>query len=251
MRDVLRNVAQVSEDTRLCCLLDIQLTVQPVVVAVTKTNASSPAPYHGATLTSFASLSLEPYPLVAFSLRLPSKMADYLRPCSNHTVAPGKGVQIPLNSCDNDCSAPAGARSSNGTASSTETKATPEQSSLPPNPTCPELMVSLLSSTNQPIAEALARPGIDQRPIFGRHEWDDQDPPALKDAVGHLRCQVIHSMPLRAVCDGMANLDFEIEKEKAHLLGSELFICRVVDSNLGKGKESLVHYQRNYNSVSN
>ncbi|EJT47027.1 hypothetical protein A1Q1_04270 [Trichosporon asahii var. asahii CBS 2479] len=232
MRDVLRNVAQ------------------PVVVAVTKTNASSPAPYHGATLTSFASLSLEPYPLVAFSLRLPSKMADYLRPCSNHTIAPGKGVEIPLNSCDNDCAAPTGTGSECGTSPAALEATTPAPTSTPKT-TCPELMVSLLSSSNQAIAEALARPGVDQRPIFGRYEWDDSDPPALKDAVGHLRCQVIHSMPLKAVCDGLANLDFEIEKEKAHLLGSELFICRVVDSNLGQGKESLVHYQRDYNSVSN
>lgn len=222
---------------------------QPVVVAVTRTNASSPAPYHGATLTSFASLSLEPYPLVAFSLRLPSKMADYLRPCSNHTLAPGKGVQIPLNSCDNDCATDC---APNAEAPGTAGTAPPTPPSTPlPKATCPELMVSLLSSSNQGIAEALAKPGVDQRPIFGRYEWDDSDPPALKDAVGHLRCQVIHSMPLKAVCDGLANLDFEIEKEKAHLLGSELFICRVVGSNLGQGKESLVHYQRDYNSVSN
>lgn len=183
-------------------------------------------------------------------------MADYLRPCSGHTIAPGKGVQIPLNSCDHDCSPPM-SDSASPTPSPPNVqvedavKAALQTPLLAAKASCPEIMVSLLSSSNQEIAEALARPGVDQRPIFGRHEWDDSDPPALKDAVGHLRCQVIHSMPLRAVCDGLANLDFEIEKEKAHLLGSELFICRVVGSSLGLGKESLVHYQRDYNSVSN
>ncbi|KAL1407688.1 hypothetical protein Q8F55_007121 [Vanrija albida] len=61
MRAVLRNVAQ------------------PVVVAVARTQPGSSSAYHGATLTSFASLTLEPHPLVAFSLRLPSRMADLLR----------------------------------------------------------------------------------------------------------------------------------------------------------------------------
>ncbi|KAK8843359.1 hypothetical protein IAR55_007016 [Kwoniella newhampshirensis] len=66
LREVMRNVAQ------------------PVAIAVTSVPSSSPlhplARYHGATLTSFTSLTLHPHPLVAFSLRLPSRMADCLRP---------------------------------------------------------------------------------------------------------------------------------------------------------------------------
>ncbi|WVQ93260.1 hypothetical protein IAU59_000326 [Kwoniella sp. CBS 9459] len=61
---------------------------QPVAVAVTSVPPSSPlsgkAKYHGATLTSFTSLTLYPHPLVAFSLRLPSRMADCLRPWRTH-----------------------------------------------------------------------------------------------------------------------------------------------------------------------
>ncbi|KAG6329480.1 hypothetical protein ID866_9609, partial [Astraeus odoratus] len=34
--------------------------------------------YHGATLSSFTSIALDPYPLVAFSLRIPSRMATAL-----------------------------------------------------------------------------------------------------------------------------------------------------------------------------
>ncbi|WVF65598.1 hypothetical protein IAT40_000328 [Kwoniella sp. CBS 6097] len=62
---------------------------QPVAIAVTSVPASSPlsgkAKYHGATLTSFTSLTLYPHPLVAFSLRLPSRMADCLRPWRTHS----------------------------------------------------------------------------------------------------------------------------------------------------------------------
>ncbi|KIJ05597.1 hypothetical protein PAXINDRAFT_93251, partial [Paxillus involutus ATCC 200175] len=35
--------------------------------------------YHGATLSSFSSIALDPLPLVAFSLRVPSRMASALR----------------------------------------------------------------------------------------------------------------------------------------------------------------------------
>ncbi|WWC73150.1 uncharacterized protein I206_107116 [Kwoniella pini CBS 10737] len=68
LREVMRNVAQ------------------PVAIAVTSVPKHSSlfgkSKYHGATLTSFTSLTLYPIPLVAFSLRLPSRMADCLKPPS-------------------------------------------------------------------------------------------------------------------------------------------------------------------------
>ncbi|KIJ65182.1 hypothetical protein HYDPIDRAFT_131543 [Hydnomerulius pinastri MD-312] len=36
------------------------------------------AAYHGATLSSFSSIALDPFPLIAFSLRIPSRMASAL-----------------------------------------------------------------------------------------------------------------------------------------------------------------------------
>ncbi|CAG7847773.1 SubName: Full=Uncharacterized protein {ECO:0000313/EMBL:CCA69547.1} [Serendipita indica DSM 11827] len=36
-------------------------------------------PFHGATVSSFASIALHPHPLVSFSLRLPSRLADAIR----------------------------------------------------------------------------------------------------------------------------------------------------------------------------
>lgn len=103
------------------------------------------------------------------------------------------------------------------------------------------LTVSLLSGANQPIADSLAKPGLDQAAIFASRQWDKSDPPALVDAVGSLFCEVVYSVPLK---------DVGGETAEDCAPGSELFICRVVDANRGTGKDSLVHYQREYYSVS-
>ncbi|PIL24915.1 hypothetical protein GSI_12802 [Ganoderma sinense ZZ0214-1] len=66
-------------------------TAQPVAVLtalmdpnIPHKTASSPR-FHGATLSSFSSISMDPHPLVAFSLRIPSRMATSLT--SAHTTA--------------------------------------------------------------------------------------------------------------------------------------------------------------------
>jgi flavin reductase (DIM6/NTAB) family NADH-FMN oxidoreductase RutF len=109
-----------------------------------------------------------------------------------------------------------------------------------PSPSPIQLTISLSAGVNQPIADALAKPGHDQGHIFSAPQWNNSDPPALVDAVGNLRCEVVHSVPLRE-CGGETASD---------AAGSELFICRVVDAERGTGKDSLVHYQRDYYSVS-
>ena len=43
------------------------------------THSSSPLHFHGATLSSFTSIAMDPHPLVAFSLRIPSRMATQLQ----------------------------------------------------------------------------------------------------------------------------------------------------------------------------
>jgi flavin reductase (DIM6/NTAB) family NADH-FMN oxidoreductase RutF len=62
-------------------------TAQPVAVVTalmpssasnSPSRSSSPAKYHGATLSSFSSVALDPHPLVIFSLRVPSRMATSL-----------------------------------------------------------------------------------------------------------------------------------------------------------------------------
>lgn len=53
---------------------------KPVSVIVARLQDGT---YHGATLSSFSSIALHPDPLVSFSLRLPSRLADALRPPRN------------------------------------------------------------------------------------------------------------------------------------------------------------------------
>ncbi|KAJ3479876.1 hypothetical protein NLI96_g8755 [Meripilus lineatus] len=60
-------------------------TAQPVAVVTSLMPEKHISPdiphskYHGATLSSFTSIALDPHPLVAFSLRIPSRMATTLR----------------------------------------------------------------------------------------------------------------------------------------------------------------------------
>ncbi|KAJ3714231.1 flavin reductase like domain-containing protein [Lentinula raphanica] len=56
-------------------------TAQPVVVVTSLLHPTdkSPDSFHGATLSSFSSIAMDPYPLVAFSLIIPSRMAASLR----------------------------------------------------------------------------------------------------------------------------------------------------------------------------
>ena len=58
----------------------LRRTAQPVAIATSiLPNSSKPLAYHGATLSSVSSIAMEPYPLVAFSIRVPSRMATSLK----------------------------------------------------------------------------------------------------------------------------------------------------------------------------
>ncbi|KAJ8463570.1 hypothetical protein ONZ51_g10169 [Trametes cubensis] len=71
----------VQEDLRAL----LRETAQPVAVVTalkdTATNSQvgqASSPFHGATLSSFSSIAMEPHPLVTFALRIPSRMATSL-----------------------------------------------------------------------------------------------------------------------------------------------------------------------------
>jgi len=49
---------------------------------------STPPRYHGATISSFSSVAMHPYPTIAFSLRLPSRLAVVLRTSKNRYSYP-------------------------------------------------------------------------------------------------------------------------------------------------------------------
>ncbi len=58
---------------------------------------STPSRYHGATISSFSSVAMHPYPTIAFSLRLPSRLAVALRMSKNrhsHPVIPHMTVNF-------------------------------------------------------------------------------------------------------------------------------------------------------------
>ena len=64
--------------------------VQSVAIVTTRMEeeahehgGSTPPRYHGATISSFSSVAMHPYPTVAFSLRLPSRLAVALRTSKN------------------------------------------------------------------------------------------------------------------------------------------------------------------------
>ena len=57
-------------------------TAQPVAVITSNLLTALPEhsfTHHGATLSSFTSIAMDPYPLVSFSLRIPSRMATALK----------------------------------------------------------------------------------------------------------------------------------------------------------------------------
>ncbi|KAI0358256.1 hypothetical protein OH77DRAFT_1256558 [Trametes cingulata] len=66
-------------------------TAQPVAVVTAlmdpalSDKTEHPSRFHGATLSSFSSISMEPHPLVAFSLRIPSRMATSLTSAHSST----------------------------------------------------------------------------------------------------------------------------------------------------------------------
>lgn len=58
------------------------------------TTSRSPSHFHGATLSSFTSVAMDPYPLIAFSLRIPSRMAASLKSLVRDETAPHMVVNI-------------------------------------------------------------------------------------------------------------------------------------------------------------
>jgi len=54
-------------------------TAQPVAVVTSFMPPGCDSKYHGATLSSFTSIAMDPYPLITFSLRTPSRMGTSLK----------------------------------------------------------------------------------------------------------------------------------------------------------------------------
>ena len=230
-------------------------------------SSSSSTGYHGATLSSFTSLTLHPQPLVAFSLRLPSRLADYLRPSS--TAYP----------------------TSSSASSELSPTVTPDPLAVSPIASIGKaLSISLLATAHADIAAKLSKPGQDHSTLFSASPFVLPPPssdslalndnpsettlPILEDAIGTMTCEVVSSTLLRDVYpttpidEDSIPFDEEVEgaglraqPEKQHdggshpfppneVHGSELFICRVLDVKHGSGADTpIVYYKHQYTTV--
>ncbi|KAJ3568996.1 hypothetical protein NP233_g5356 [Leucocoprinus birnbaumii] len=79
-------------------------TAQPVAVVTAFMPPSSPhstpstkALHHGATLSSFTSIAMDPYPLVTFALRIPSRMANTLNLAADSAATHNTPAQMVIS----------------------------------------------------------------------------------------------------------------------------------------------------------
>lgn len=88
LRNAARQISQRTFSSESTSIKDevrtlLRETAQHVAVVTSSSGSlaqsASQHPYHGATLSSFTSIALDPFPLVAFSLRIPSRMAASLK----------------------------------------------------------------------------------------------------------------------------------------------------------------------------
>lgn len=125
--------------------------------------------YHGATLSSFSSIALDPTPLISFSLRLPSRLADAIT--SPPTL-------------------------------------TPTSSSAPSSPSSPShsrpriISISMLSSPLQPLAEAFSQARVDHEAILSDKSRWEGTPPLAIGSIGGIVCEVLKSVDLPELTEG-------------------------------------------------
>lgn len=157
-------------------------------IATVKIDAPFPH-FHGATLSSLTSVSLAPLPLVAFSLRLPSRLAAAI-------AAP------PASSPSTDSAAPspaapaapvlAGANVVLHYLSSAQTPLAASFAKALPAPT-PSSSASSTSSSPSPFA-------------LHPHTPSAEGIPVLSGCIGAISCRVLGSVPLSAA--GLASVGF-------------------------------------------
>ena len=108
MRALLRETAQpVAVVTSLMPIPKEHASTQPTSSSAQSSSPRSPpptgsvttttSPFHGATLSSFTSISMAPHHLVAFSLRVPSRMAASLADLSSATQQFSSSVHMVIN----------------------------------------------------------------------------------------------------------------------------------------------------------
>ena len=220
-------------------------TAQPVAVVTSlmPADASPSTPhalpsssrFHGATLSSFTSIALDPHPLVAFSLRIPSRMATSLS--TAHASASPSPSPHPAS-----------------------TSSAPSSKSHPHLPA--QLVVNILSAAQPAVAARFARPDLHADPFAHTpYTLSAEGLPVLSGALGALSCRLVAaSWPLH----DLASLQGRDSAEEARRPwegdggASELFIAQVTRveevsrlESMEAGEEELtksplLYYQRTY-----
>lgn len=175
---------------------------------------------HATTLSSFTTVSLAP-PLVAFSIRLPSRMADALH----------AGASIPSASAPNTAHTPLMERK-------------------------PHFLIHILSSEQGPLSDFFARPGA---PSFEVGAQNDETHPfhrcALqpstsiegqlipRDALGSLACSLVYQLDLSSA-DLHGTTAFENGCMHTNEVGSTLFLAHIHDVETGMDERGVPATER-------
>lgn len=213
----------------------LQHTAQPVSV-LTVRSASGDDAYHGATLSSFSSISFHPFPIISFALQLPSRSADALQ---SHFTEPR------ATSSSNSPSSP-------GTVDA-------------------HLVINILSAEQSQTAVRFSRPDLHPHPFADpqtRYTTTPEGNPILLDTLGALSCTLLSSLPLGAAADPHVlarAMEVHALPPREELLpgasASMLYLARVVrveDTRGGAGRPPkseadwpmpLVYHRRQYGTV--
>ncbi|KAH6916303.1 flavin reductase like domain-containing protein [Coprinopsis sp. MPI-PUGE-AT-0042] len=222
-----------------------------------KGNQSDPSRFHGATLSSFTSISMDPHPLVAFALRIPSRMASTLSEFAS---------ELPSHPSSHSASKKPGPGSTNPSHIPSSAHHKPPKVSSISKPTS-HMVINLLSHSQSSIAQKFSRPDLFPHPFEDTPYTLSKDGlPILHDSLAAISCRLV-GPPLK-LCDMGHAFDGELEEpvveeleEGAGTEGgvggrdivSELFIARVLrveqvphSNGSPKAPSPLLYYQRGY-----
>ncbi|KAI0692498.1 flavin reductase like domain-containing protein, partial [Cytidiella melzeri] len=224
LRNLLRDTAQ--PVAIVTSLMPTEPFLPPPDSAVKETSTHH-SRFHGATLSSFSAIAMDPHPLIAFSLRIPSRMATTLKLAHPHPHA----------------------------------RETPHSHPNPLANLSTHMVVNILSSHQADLAVQFSRPDLHPHPFaVAPYRLTDEGLPVLKSSLGALSCKLVASSwplhDLESLKHGRKENSNETQPWDGEGVASELFIAQVVrvehveDEQYGAGEERtktpLLYYQRKY-----
>lgn len=177
---------------------------------------------HGATLSSFTTVSLDP-PLVAFSIRTPSRLAEALSYHSSSAETAHFAINI-LSSTQVDVA---------------------KSFAKPGLEACPLRTLRAEPSTDIP---KTAHPLTRSRTTLSKHVKSIQGKsiPVLTDSVGALSCSLVHRLDLRKA--------FATASSQAEDGSSDLFVARIhavedLGDTTSERRKPLIYWQRGFSTI--